>query len=130
MLSILSAPLERFAAACQPPESFFGFPTWYRYLEGQTDAIDPTKCIPKIDPSVGFQGFLAIGLGIVDMVLYLGGIVAVVFVIYGGFLYMTSQGEADKTAAAKNTILNAIIGLIIVLFSVVIVGWVGRQFNG
>lgn len=109
-------------AACTPSGSgFLGFPTWYAYLPGETDALTG-KCIPKID---SFADFWAIGLALVDILLRVGGLVAVVYVIYGGFLYMTSQGEPDKTSQAKNTIMNAVIGVIIVIIAIVAVNFIG-----
>lgn len=42
------------------------------------------------------------------------GIVAVIMIIYGGFKYITSGGDSSKLASAKNTVIYAIIGLVIV----------------
>lgn len=52
------------------------------------------------------------------------GVVAVIMVIVGGFKYITSGGESSNVASAKNTILYAIIGLIIVALAQVIVRFV------
>lgn len=52
------------------------------------------------------------------------GVVAVIMIIIGGFKYITSMGDSSSTASAKNTILYAIIGLVIVAFSQVIVRFV------
>lgn len=45
------------------------------------------------------------------------GLVAVIFIIIGGYMYMTSGGNEEKTEKAKQYIKNAVIGLIIVLLS-------------
>lgn len=42
------------------------------------------------------------------------GIVAVIMIIVGGFKYITSGGESNNVSSAKNTILFALVGLIIV----------------
>ena len=123
--------LSRFAAdptsaPCTLAKSVAGIPTWYKYLPGETDLIDSTKCIPAVRAS---EQLPAIGLGIIDILLHLAGIIIVGYVIYGGFLYMTSQGEADKTASAKNTILNAMIGMTIVLMGIAIVSYFGGKFR-
>ena len=47
---------------------------------------------------------LAVGLGI-----------AVIILIIGGIRYMTSSGDSEKAGSAKGMIINAIIGIIIVL---------------
>lgn len=52
------------------------------------------------------------------------GAVSVVMVIFGGFKYMTSQGSDEGTKSAKNTILYALIGLVIVLLAQTIVKYV------
>ncbi len=58
------------------------------------------------------------------------GIVAVVMMIVGGFKYMTSQGDASQTAAAKNTILYAVVGVIIAVLAQVIVRFVLSRVKG
>lgn len=52
------------------------------------------------------------------------GLVAVIFVIVGGVSYMTSQGDPGKLQKAKNTILYAVIGLIICALAFAIVSFV------
>ncbi len=61
------------------------------------------------------------------------GAVSVLMIIYGGFKYITSGGSDDGTKAAKNTILYALVGLVIVLISQTIVKFVfskALQLNG
>lgn len=43
------------------------------------------------------------------------GIIAVIIILYGGFLYMTSAGEVEKIKTAKKVLTGAVIGLIICL---------------
>lgn len=52
------------------------------------------------------------------------GIVAVIMIIYGGFKYITSGGDSGNISGAKNTILFAIVGLIIVAMAQIIVRFV------
>lgn len=52
------------------------------------------------------------------------GIAAVIMLIVGGFRYVTSAGNAETTKAAKNTILYALIGLVIVALAQFIVNFV------
>jgi uncharacterized membrane protein len=52
------------------------------------------------------------------------GIIAVVMIIVGGVKFITSGGEASNVSSAKNTILYAVVGLIIVAFAQVIVHFV------
>jgi hypothetical protein len=52
------------------------------------------------------------------------GVVAVIMIIVGGFRYITSGGDSNNVSAAKNTILYAIIGLVIVALAQFIVRFV------
>ena len=58
------------------------------------------------------------------------GIVAVIMIIVGGLKYITSGGDSNNVTSAKNTILYAIIGLIIVALAQVIVRFVLAQGTG
>ncbi len=52
------------------------------------------------------------------------GVVSVIMIIVGGFKYITSGGDSGNVSSAKNTILYAIVGLIIVALAQVIVQFV------
>lgn len=56
-------------------------------------------------------------LRFVNFFLYFLGLVATVFVIYGGFLYITSQGDDGNVEKAKKILTFAAIGILIVLIS-------------
>jgi len=58
------------------------------------------------------------------------GIVAVIMIIYGGFRYITSGGDSGSVGNAKNTLIYAIVGLIIVALAQVIVHFVLSTTNG
>ena len=61
---------------------------------------------------------------ITNVILLIVGIVSVVMLIYGGLRYILSGGDSKKVTDAKNTILYAIIGLIISLLAYAIVNFV------
>jgi len=52
------------------------------------------------------------------------GAVSVIMIIYGGFKYITSGGDSGNVSGAKNTILYALLGLVIVALSQLIVYFV------
>jgi ABC-type Fe3+ transport system permease subunit len=116
-----------FAAACGGG-SFLGFPHWYEYLQCQTISIkgQPTTYAPQLTKLTDVWLIVA---AVVEILLRIGALAAVVFVIYGGFQYMTSQGEPDKTSHARDTIVNALIGLTISVMAAAIVGFVAGRFN-
>lgn len=61
---------------------------------------------------------------IVNILLYIIGAIAVIMLIIGGIRYVTSGGDSSAVTAAKNTILYAIIGIIIALLAYAIVNFV------
>ncbi|MCA9309287.1 hypothetical protein KC973_02830 [Candidatus Saccharibacteria bacterium] len=61
---------------------------------------------------------------VVNMFSIVVGAVSVIMIIIGGFRYIISGGDSTAVTAAKNTILYAIVGLVIVLFAQVIVRFV------
>ena len=52
------------------------------------------------------------------------GAVSIIMIIYGGFRYITSGGDSGRVGNAKNTLLYAIVGLIIVAIAQIIVHFV------
>lgn len=61
---------------------------------------------------------------ITNTILYIVGIIAVIMLIIGGLRYVTSGGDAKKVTDAKNTVLYAIIGLVISFLAYAIVNFV------
>lgn len=97
-------------------------PSWYKYLDKSVDATGHCNIVATFPDSIS-----AILLAVVEILLRIGAIVAVAYVIYGGFLYMTSQGEPDRANAARQTILNAVIGLVVAIISTGVVSFIGGQ---
>lgn len=102
---------------------FLGFPTWYKYLNPtmgangcEVDFIVPDSIGPVL-------------LAIFEMILRLAGMIAVGFVIFGGFQYMLSQGEPDRTKGARSTILNALIGLAIAISATAVVNVIANSIT-
>jgi hypothetical protein len=63
-------------------------------------------------------------VNIVKFALSFVGLIAVVFMMYGGFLWMTSNGDPDRVNKAKKTLISAGIGLAIIISAFVIVNLV------
>jgi hypothetical protein len=66
---------------------------------------------------------------VINILSAIGGIIAIILVIIGGVKYMTSGGDSNAAANARNTILYAIVGLIIVVFAQVLVRFVLQQIQ-
>jgi len=61
---------------------------------------------------------------IVNYVLVIVGVIALAYLVYGGFLYITSHGDSNQVDQAKNTIFNAIIGIVVIGVAAAIVNFV------
>jgi magnesium-transporting ATPase (P-type) len=61
---------------------------------------------------------------VINIITVIVGVIAVIMIIFGGFRYITSGGDSSNVSSAKNTILYAIVGLIIVALAQVIVRFV------
>jgi hypothetical protein len=108
-------------AACN--DTLLTFPAWFK---GLTDGSCNIKS-PK--DAGGLPTFIwTIALNIVEIMLQAVGYLAVGFIIRGGFKYMTSVGDPGEMAKAKKIIMDAVIGLIISIFSVALVNLVSGAF--
>lgn len=58
---------------------------------------------------------------IMNILLPLAALVAILFLIVGGYRYMVSAGNEEQAEAGKKTIQNAIIGLIVIILSYAVV---------
>ena len=66
---------------------------------------------------------------VINILSWVVGIIAVVMIIIGGLRYITSGGDSGNVTSAKNTILYAIVGLVIVALAQVIVRFVFQAVN-
>ena len=93
------------------------------------DDICSSNVADSVKEAAGCNGTSSDGLpnaviNIINVIIGLIGIVAVIFIIVGGVRYMTSIGDAGKVKKARDTILYAVIGLIICILAFAIVNFV------
>lgn len=67
---------------------------------------------------------------VINIFSWVVGIISVIMVIVGGFQYITSGGDSGKVTNAKNTIMYALIGIVIVALAQVMVKFVLQKFVG
>lgn len=67
---------------------------------------------------------------IINVFSALVGLVAVLMIVFGGYRYITSAGDSTKVNSAKDTVLYAVVGLIIVALAQVIVKYVIHKTPG
>lgn len=96
--------------------------------EGITDclsdgacAVDDANCDANGDAQTKVRDMIKKVINIFSLVI---GVVAVIMIILGGFKYITSGGDSGNVTGAKNTILYAVIGLVIVALAQIIVRFV------
>lgn len=86
-----------------------------------TGAANTTVCKGKDDKVFGPDGLLT---NVIKLLLFIIGIVAVIMIIVGGYKYTTSAGDSSQLSNAKNTILYAVVGLVIATMAFAIVNFV------
>lgn len=76
------------------------------------------------DPISGENGVL---MKAVDIISYMSGFAAVLMIIIGGLKFVTSNGDANSVNSARNTIIYALIGVVVLLLCQTIVKFVIRR---
>ncbi len=104
-------------AACSGG-TFFGFPPWY-------------ACLPK-DASGGpkltkLEDVWLIAFPLLETAIKAAGYAAIGFIMWGGIRFIKSQGNPGEITAARDTIRDAIIGLVICISSVAIVQFLASR---
>ena len=85
-----------------------------------TTGSSSTNC----DNPTGARSVEEIVATVINILSVIVGIVAVIMIIVGGLKYITSSGDSNNVQSAKNTILYAVIGLVIVVVAQVLVRFV------
>lgn len=117
---------------CALKPTFFGLVPWYQYLTTVPDSAGGCKITNFDNDHVlgSTSPFLLIALAVLDDLIRIAALVAAGFIIYGGIQYITSQGSPEDTKQAQQTIINALIGLVIALVAVALVAYIGSKLGG
>jgi hypothetical protein len=130
------------AVPCPPtnPVNFLGLLPWWQYLPSSDFATDASgRC--NIDTfniphgAAGAAGTVTANdiplvlLAIVDDLLRIAGLIAVGFIISAAFKFITSQGDPEGTAKARQTVINALIGLAVAIVATVFVSYIGNTLG-
>lgn len=126
------------ARSCSSKPRFLGLVPWYEYLTLTSDGQGGCKITQFQSGDVlgtddggtkTASPFLLIGLAILQDLVRVAALVAVGFVIFGGFKYITSQGAPEDTKEAQKTIVDALIGLAFAVLAAGIVGFIGNRLG-
>lgn len=95
--------------------------TSFTEFTGQLATPDASQYAPGLTQNQDLREFIK---NVVNFALGFLGIIAVVVVIYGGFMYVTAAGNEDQAGKGKKAITYAVIGIIIILSSFALVNTV------
>ena len=76
------------------------------------------------------ETLMPVAVNIIQVVLTVVGLVAVAVIVYGGFIYATSLGDASKVQRAKNAILYGVVGMMVASMAFAIVYFVSQSIWG
>lgn len=111
--------------ACSNKGKILTLKPWYSGLTNNDCSLKN----PGTDTNSQANYIWKIALNIVDDLLQLIGYTTVGYIMYGGFLMMTSNGAPDKAAHGRKTIMSAAIGLVIALASVALVNFISSKIG-
>lgn len=119
MIVTMFAIVAAFVPVFVPTVAFAAADAKASICEGVGLAGSGTGCTQGSGPTV--ETAIAAAINLISIVV---GVIAVIMVIVGGLKYILSSGDSNNINSAKNTILYAIIGLVIVAFAQIIVRYV------
>lgn len=123
--------------AAQCSKDFLTLKPWFAYLpnsafNSKTCAIENFSLLDSQNKKGGTtkqSQLILVVLAILDDLVRLAGIVAVGFVIAGGIFFVTSQGDPEKAKRARNTVFNALIGVVIAIIAASVVSYIGTTLS-
>lgn len=130
----ITSPVQPSASALECEQRFLGIPPWFRGMTKEESVNGKSTCVilsPE-DPAIGglSQFIWKLVLNVIEMALVAVAYLAIFFIIYGGFQFVTGGSSSDTVAKARKTVLNAVIGLIIALGAIAITNYVFGIFDG
>lgn len=117
-LFAMLTPAVAFAAVTGTPSISDGLNKGTCLSTTQTDCTNPGEAEDTVNQIIA---------DVINIFSLVVGVVSVIMIIVGGLKYITSGGDSGSVGGAKNTILYAIIGLVIVALAQVIVRFVLGQ---
>lgn len=73
------------------------------------------------DPILGNDGII---INVANYIAWFAGAIAVIMIIFAAFRFVKSSGDSAKVTAARETIIYALIGLVVIVLARVITGFV------
>ena len=92
-------------------------------LDASAQIGDALTQVGEADPTGGKEVGTVV-VDVINLMLYIIGILSVIMIIFSGIKYATSAGATDKVKSAKDTLIYSVVGLIIAIFAFAIVNFV------
>ena len=102
---------------------FLSFPHWYKYLNGVEEAGN--ICSPRI---TGINDVWLILAAVLEILLRIAALAAIVFVVWGAIQMISGQGEPENYRKARQTVINALVGLVISVGATAFVSFIAGRF--
>ena len=98
-------------------------------ISGEVTIGDGAKCAQGKGTASDISGNNGIFRTVANILLFIVGAVAVIMLIIGGLRYVTSNGDQNAVTGAKNTIMYAIIGIVVAFLAFAAVNFVIDQLG-
>jgi uncharacterized membrane protein YwzB len=102
-------------------------PTGLYQQQGTNICLPPSEYTTGIAASTSLTGFI---LTLVKILLSFAGLIAVVMLVLGGYWYMAAGGNEEMSEKGKKTIINFIMGLVVIILAYTIVAIIASTLTG
>ena len=111
--------------------TFLGFRPWYQGLPRGEAVNGSSLCVVGTPTEDQLPAFVwTIVLNVLADLFSVIGYLAIIFVIYGGFLFIMARGDPGKIAKGKKTLTTAVIGVAIAILATLIVNTIIGVLSG
>ena len=101
-------------------------PSAHAFSLGLQDGANAAKGADQVSDLFGATGIFTT---LTNVLLFIIGAISVIMIIIGGLRYVVSGGDSSKVSAAKNTILYAVVGIVVALLAYAIINFVIGSFT-
>jgi hypothetical protein len=98
----------------------------FAFGAGMQEGANAAKGVEQMTDLFGASGIFST---ITNVLLFAIGAISVIMIIIGGLRYVVSGGDSSNITAAKNTVLYAIVGLIVALLAYAVINFVLTNFS-
>jgi len=95
--------------------------TWGKEKDASGHETGAEKCLSDTAKGPTVQSTIK---DVIDLLLFLVGIIAVIVIVVSGFRFVTSNGDSQQVSKAKNAIIYAVIGIVVAVMAYAIVNFI------